>query len=42
VDGIGNGVFELLAGHSETDNYTCAGNERFISVKSSGSLPVYN
>ena len=39
--GLGDGVFELSGGHCQKIDYTCAGDEHFISLEGGGSLPVY-
>ena len=41
VQGLGDGVFELSGGHCQKIDYTCAGDEHFISLEGGGSLPVY-
>jgi hypothetical protein len=41
VQGFGDGVFELSGGHCQKIDYTCAGDEKFISIEGRGSLPVY-
>ena len=41
VLGLGDGVFELSGGHCQKIDYTCAGDEHFISLEGGGSLPVY-
>ena len=41
VQGFGDGVFELSGGHCQKIDYTCAGDEKFISMEGRGLLPVY-
>jgi len=40
VQGFGDGVFELSGGHCQKIDYTCAGDEKFISMEGRGLLPV--
>ena len=41
MQGFGDGVFELSGGHCQKIDYTCAGDEKFISMEGRGLLPVY-